>query len=913
MLSVHSHMNYWIIAITSMSLWSCEQNTTVKIVSTNTQKTFIENSSLNISELDRAKILITTLQLSEGFEILNDQLTKCPSEKESTYIKTFIKELTSEFPELKDLYPNDLKLSHDNEGIQFYSKLRHNYKSINISELKRTKSLCNNKDQYSQHLSKLATYYTYVDHNVDSVNHFLQLISGSLSEFEKLTIHHYRYWFLKITHLTYTRNNIHAIAFINDVLAKLDDSIDPLIISSLIEERAYMSLRIGQMPDAITDIRRLLQTYDNHPCSHFYHRAKKLELYYYIYTKELKEFEETFEEYQLVTQKCKSRPIIKEQIKGRYFVINNNMDSALHYLNIAARNSTLIDRTNIQVKRSINYMLSEAYQKKGMYDEAISVYAQNISDEEYEDNISTYLKKQSGHNYDYVHHIRVSSILYDKWKHEGSKESLQQAVTFANRALEQSTLSFQSIEENTLLRLMGYHDDIHKILMAANYDLYVITAEEKYKVNSWRHASSRKNLLLQRDIIKNQEDRIIYTKLSQQKIALNSQIKSIQNKSNLDNVSLSSISNRLISLEENINNTLKEHGPIAYAIDQIDPTSLQNNLSRNQSLLHIAIYDDCIYQYHIAKNSINVSTSKADISLYSLIEDYQDIIHNPNTSLSNYKENSISIFNQIIGPTLYADLKDSIIVILDNAFTPINIENLIIDTSGNHFKDLRYLIKHKEISYSMNERLLRSSKVSTSPERQSEIAGFSFTDNNTELSHNTRLEELSGALKEIEFLKLKYNSGTYYTGCDLTKINLIKELTNRKTDILHIATHGVSSSTTRDDVKLYLRSKDCTLDSIYGFELINYDLNDKEINLSSCESNVGVSSNTEEAYNLTRYFVLAGARKVISSKWKVNDQAVAILFNHYYDLNSLRKAKLKTFQNPDISHPYYWSHLIEYR
>ena len=95
--------------------------------------------------------------------------------------------------------------------------------------------------------------------------------------------------------------------------------------------------------------------------------------------------------------------------------------------------------------------------------------------------------------------------------------------------------------------------------------------------------------------------------------------------------------------------------------------------------------------------------------------------------------------------------------------------------------------------------------------------------------------------------------------------------------------------------------------------------------LSACDSNVGPNRKLESGSSLTRAFLSAGARRVVSSLWSVDDESTAALMREFAssvsaDLKSgkapnyaeaLQRARRSIRQNAksDWHDPYHWAPL----
>jgi len=85
--------------------------------------------------------------------------------------------------------------------------------------------------------------------------------------------------------------------------------------------------------------------------------------------------------------------------------------------------------------------------------------------------------------------------------------------------------------------------------------------------------------------------------------------------------------------------------------------------------------------------------------------------------------------------------------------------------------------------------------------------------------------------------------------------------------------------------------------------------------LSSCESAMGKDMESEGIIGLPRAFLYAGAKSVIASSWKVDDEATARLMSALYLRirngegagSALRSAQMEMLRDPRSARPYYWA------
>jgi CHAT domain-containing protein/tetratricopeptide (TPR) repeat protein len=140
--------------------------------------------------------------------------------------------------------------------------------------------------------------------------------------------------------------------------------------------------------------------------------------------------------------------------------------------------------------------------------------------------------------------------------------------------------------------------------------------------------------------------------------------------------------------------------------------------------------------------------------------------------------------------------------------------------------------------------------------------------------------------------------------------------------IIHFATHGMMDTRHPEMSGLVLSMFNkkgeyqdgyVRLSDIYDLKL-SADL----VVLSSCESALGKDLGAEGIIGLPRAFLYAGARSVVASLWKVDDDVTVTLMSAFYSrlqrgedpAQALQGAQLDLLKNPRLSDPYYWAAFI---
>jgi CHAT domain-containing protein len=143
---------------------------------------------------------------------------------------------------------------------------------------------------------------------------------------------------------------------------------------------------------------------------------------------------------------------------------------------------------------------------------------------------------------------------------------------------------------------------------------------------------------------------------------------------------------------------------------------------------------------------------------------------------------------------------------------------------------------------------------------------------------------------------------------------------------IHLATHGVLDN--RDPLNSYLllTKTDGDTDNdglLHAREILDMRLDADLAILSACETGNGSISPGEGMIGMSWAFLVAGARSVMVSHWRVNSASTSQLMKNFYqalteqkDLKSLnkshalREASLRLLNNRRYRHPFYWAGFV---
>jgi CHAT domain-containing protein len=143
-------------------------------------------------------------------------------------------------------------------------------------------------------------------------------------------------------------------------------------------------------------------------------------------------------------------------------------------------------------------------------------------------------------------------------------------------------------------------------------------------------------------------------------------------------------------------------------------------------------------------------------------------------------------------------------------------------------------------------------------------------------------------------------------------------------NIVHFATHGIFNDKNPELSGIVLSLVNELGQSQDGFltlrDIYDLDLPVHLVVLSACQTGMGRPVRGEGLIGLTRGFMYAGARSVVVSLWRVNDQATAELMKRFYKhmlgkdklpaAAALRQAQLEMQADKVWHDPYYWAGFI---
>ncbi|HAZ46550.1 MAG TPA: hypothetical protein DCZ55_19380, partial [Cyanobacteria bacterium UBA11371] len=176
---------------------------------------------------------------------------------------------------------------------------------------------------------------------------------------------------------------------------------------------------------------------------------------------------------------------------------------------------------------------------------------------------------------------------------------------------------------------------------------------------------------------------------------------------------------------------------------------------------------------------------------------------------------------------------------------------------------------------------------------------------------------LPGVQSEVDLITRKVASEVLLNQ-KFTSDSLKQNLSDTKTPVLHLATHGQFSSKIEDTFILTWDGKltVAELEEVIGSR--NETISDpiELLVLSACQTAKG---DNRAVLGLAGLAVKSGARSTMATLWSVNDESTADFMAEFYKQlakpgiaksEALREAQLFLLKQPKYNHPFYWAPFV---
>ncbi len=363
-----------------------------------------------------------------------------------------------------------------------------------------------------------------------------------------------------------------------------------------------------------------------------------------------------------------------------------------------------------------------------------------------------------------------------------------------------------------------------------------------------------------------------------------------------------------------------QHG----VVPAFDFAAFQSRLGPPVAVLVYHLSEDVSGVWVILKDSVRWRALRPLREIEEAILRFRTALLSPEDLLeSRLRRSAEMAYEALIGPAASdIDEKDELVIIPDQRTFSVPFEALVMSKGANAGK---YLVEKYQVSYQLSLKLLQQSLDSTggAARRQPKLL---LVGDPAEPGRTTApaggakppLPELVWAKHEIDAVMRIFGSGSTvtYRGKEARKEVLRRNLDDFTN--VHFATHGVVNE--RYPWASYLAVSDDD-GQLTLWELSNLHFSADLVVLSACESGLGRVLAGEGIWGFPSQFLASGAKNVVASLWRVEDESTAAVMQNLYRAimmeserfaTALREAKLKLLKDKRWHHPYFWAPFVLY-
>ena len=395
--------------------------------------------------------------------------------------------------------------------------------------------------------------------------------------------------------------------------------------------------------------------------------------------------------------------------------------------------------------------------------------------------------------------------------------------------------------------------------------------------------------------------------------------------------------------------------PASYSLQQIQNVVIEDDQT---VLLEYLLGQNASYVWAITRNSVEVfELPRAEIITAAVKRVYENVSKGPdNETDKQLNRDTADLAEMILRPVAAKLTTPRVIVVADGALNYIPFQLLPNPSANNEPLVAKYEVINAPsasvLGQLRHEREYRRRRTKT-------LAAFGdpVFDSNYAQNKNSTAGELTASvrgnenetwrrgwrdvevsadvldvsiLQPLDYAKFELNnlsaiagSGAFVARGFKASRETLASVDLSKYAILHFATHGVLHPEKAEYSGLYLSTVNTEGRRQDGFINMQdaYGLNAPVdlVVLSACRTGLGKDVRGEGLIGLTRGFMFAGASSVVSSLWKVDDEATSELMKHFYanmlqkkmrPAEALRAAQNTLRQDPYWQSPHFWAGFI---
>jgi CHAT domain-containing protein len=346
---------------------------------------------------------------------------------------------------------------------------------------------------------------------------------------------------------------------------------------------------------------------------------------------------------------------------------------------------------------------------------------------------------------------------------------------------------------------------------------------------------------------------------------------------------------------------------------------LQQALSPSAMLLEYVIADPNSYCLTISRTGFRIVRLGNKVRIEALVSAYLKAVKAKLPAVTEAR----TLYDALLLPIPEATQKDSLIIVRDGQLHLVPFDGLR-EVSG------RYVAETRTVIYSPSA---TSFSLLTEPKQRPRAAhngllavgGIPYSRSAMNRSGLTRGNDRSGfvdlpsSADEVRIAQAAFpkTESKLLLGTAATE-GAFKAAGLAEYRVIHLAVHGFADSTFPDRAALVLLSDPSAGEDgfLQASEIVQLRFDADLVVLSACDTAVGPLQGQEGIANLSRAFLLAGARTVVSTLWQIDDTSSLFLMKRFYAhllahssagsaLTGAKRDMLQTFGREAL--PYQWA------
>ncbi len=344
---------------------------------------------------------------------------------------------------------------------------------------------------------------------------------------------------------------------------------------------------------------------------------------------------------------------------------------------------------------------------------------------------------------------------------------------------------------------------------------------------------------------------------------------------------------------------------------------LQSSLSPSEAVLEYVVDDPASYCLVITRENYRIAKLPGKGAISPAVTAYLKEVKAKRAARTEARK----LFELLLEPIPEAQSKEELVIVRDGQLHLVPFDALI----NRHD---RYVVESQTVVYAPSATSFFLLRTADRPKEANQgllaVGGVPYGHSNLKETAVTRgygdqrLSDLPSSADEaraaVEALPNRFNS--LLVGNKATETEFKRATRHR---MFHLAVHAIANEARPDRAALVLLSD--PINGEDGFlqtsEVVQLPLNADLVVLSACDTAVGPVQGEEGVETLSRAFLLAGARTVVSTLWSIDDDTTLYLMKGFYAqlarkksvpyaLRIVKKRMLSTF-GPTKALPYYWA------